>query len=415
MTWILGGFGGGETRDALIEGCNTVDAPILGAGWDIITSPTKNGTGAIRIPAGQAGSAVLLDTLADTNTPVLRINCMQAWVNYNGNPAAAHILMGMDNYTEHVGWLLEVGTDRRVRIVTHADNIPVTPWSEAVLGNGAWTHLVWILDPVTLGGHQWKPPEDATAGTNHTWCTVIIDDVVQISADLGPWSYYLAGITAYGFIAGDAAANVDIRLDDICGFYSTSASDAPHLLAAPIAKVAAQHPISDMGCSLTWTRFTGTNDWYTYWDEATGNDGDTTYLGGGQECLQTSLFESAATLGWGGSAVILEQGAGVGPVWSAVYRSIASGTKWVYTTYCDLANNVTLADPGTTYVGVLKRLTRTSGSWADDDLGTLKAGGLGGTTVDRPCAITTLMLQWTYYDTTLSLTPAPMIPQSCIF
>ena len=409
MTWLYGGFGGGETRDALIEGITAVQTPILGAGWDIITSPVKIGTGAIRIPAGQAGSAVLLVTLADTNTPVLRINSLQAWVNYNGNPAVAYYLMMMaatgTGYGDF-GWYLQVGTDRRVRICSYSTGVPLTEWSVAVLGNGAYTHLAWFLDPLTFGG-----------GTNHTWCTVIIDDVVQISADLGPWPYYLAGITASGRILGDAAVNVDVRLDDIGGMYSLSASDAPHLAAAPIVKVAAQHPNSDAGCTLNWARNSGTEDYYTYWDEATGNDGDTTYLHGGQALLQTSLFESAATLGWGGSAVILEQGAGVGPVWSAVYRSIAAGTKWGYKTYCTspAANNVDLVDPGTTYVGVLKQLTRTSGSWADDDLGTLKAGALGGDTVDRPCAITTLMLQWAYYDTTLALTPAPMIPQACIF
>lgn len=410
MTWYWEAFGGGEARDALIDGCRAnSQLPITGGGLTIISTPVKNGTGALKMPSGGTAYAYLLDGDPIDGNNIL---CLEGWINHDGNPSTAYQLFRVANGTYDDGYWLEVGTDRRVRVggnlqydvggnIYVVRNGSLTPWSVDVLGNGSYTHVVWILDPLTLG-------------TDHVWMTVIIDDVVQIQADVGTWTAHLTGGSACsGRIAADGSG-VDVRVDDIAGLYSADPDDAPHKAGVPIVKVAAQHPNSDTGCTTQWIRYTGTNAYYTYWDEATGNDGDTTYLAGGQAVTQESLFETAATVGMGEGAVILECAAGVGPVWSAVLRAWATGTKWAQETHCTLAADNAIPLPSTSYVGDLYPLTRTSGSWTADDLATLKAGGKGGAEVDKPPAITTLMLQWAYYDDTLTLTPTPMFPQAII-
>jgi len=412
MTWLYGGFGGGETLDALIEGCSgTAGAPtILCGGMDIITSPVKYGVGALRIPSGQVGGAALMETCAST-----KMYCFQAWVNYNGNPTAAHaIFHSMLYYSPAAHYALEVGTDRRVRIVllniSLATCIPLTDWSVAVLGNGDWTHLVWIFDPLTLG-------------TNHVWHTVLIDNVVQICADLGVWPAALDGGPNTAYLLGTAAINigVDLRLDDICGLSSTNSANAPHITAVQVVTVDAQHPSTDTGAtSSSWlpTPHADPHVYYDKWDDATGNDGDTTYL----SCLaileqeQTSGMESLATLGWDASATVLQYAAGVGPVWSVVHKTASS--KWDADAISSLSTDEVVTKPGAAYGGRLKRLTRTGGgSWSRADVGNIFAGAqIGPDGVDAAWVITSLMLQWVLCNNVyLPLTPAPMIPQSSIF
>ena len=399
MTWLYSWeFGGGETRDSLLEL----------TGWTVITSPVKNGTGALLAPAGVGATATLLVHLLST-----QISCMEAWVNYDGNPAAADYIMRFYEANQYTGYFLEVGTDRRVRIVYYSipTYTPLTPWSEAVLGNGAYTHLVCFLDPLTLG-------------TNHVWMTVVIDDVTQFCVDLGTWNAYF---DAYGrgYTGALSTVNVDVRFDDICGLTTTSAADAPHLAAAPIVKVYAQHPNAE-GANLNWGRVPNSGTWWSKWSDATGNDGDTTALEYASVLgAQDSDFESSADLGWGAGAVVLQNyepvaGLTTGPVWSIVHRVVpGTGTKWQASNgpLCSLGSStVGIPDPGSSYIGTLIPLKRNSGSWAPADLGTLTAGAkTAASDMDKQWRITTLMLQWAYYDTTLSLTPAPMIPQGMMF
>ena len=397
MTWRVGGFGGGETRDALIEGLRgyafDTPLPILfdTDGMDIISDPVKNGTGALRILAGEGGFAYLLPAASD-------LRCLQAWVNYDGNPTAIHTIFNGG------GIYLQVNTSRQVRIATtpnYVDWKPLTPWSVNVLGNGTWTHLAWFIDYLTmpfLGGIG----------------TVLIDGVVQFTAvkDGGGSLDALVEVNA-------GNAGVDIRLDDICGLHSTDPNDAPHITPAPIAKVCAQHPNAE-GALSQWTRLPASGTWWSKWADAAGNDGDTTALYTATAgAYQDSDFQSSADLSWGVGAVLLENAAGVGPVWSIVHKT-AGGTKFSALTYCydgsATCPTQSISDPGASYVGTLKLLTRSSGSWAPADLGALLAGArVSPTDSDKTWYITSLMLQWAYYDTTFALTPRPMIPQSAMF
>ena len=412
MTWLYGGFGGGETRDALIEGCKAVTGAgtILAGGMDIITSPVKYGVGALRIPSGQVGGASLMETCAST-----KMYCFQAWGNYNGNPTATVSTIfrpAATGFSALGMYALEVNTSRQARIIALNANyptssIPLTDWSVGVLGNGAYTHLVWIFDPLTLG-------------TDHVWHTVLIDNVVQICADLGVWPTAMNGGAGSGYALGTTVdVGVDLRLDDIAGLSSTSSADAPHLAAVPVVTVDAQHPASDVGAQQDWAGVPVNPSSYANWDDATGNDGDTSYAAVGPSYgtyHQDSLMESLATLGWDASATILQYAAGVGPVASYVHKT--ASTKFNGSAICDLATTVSLTKPGAAYEGGLQRLTRSGGgSWARADVDALHAGAqLDADGDDAEWRITSFMLQWCICNNVyLPLTPPPMIPQSTIF
>ena len=406
MTWLVGGFAGGETRDALIEGCNTAGETVLFGDMDIISTPVKYGVGALRIPSGESGGASLLYPVGPT-----KIYCLEAWVNYNGNPTAAVSTIFHTGSAQYGAYTLEVNTSRQVRIGTltnvfPATVAPLTDWSVGVLGNGSYTHLVWFFDPLTLG-------------TNHTWHTVLIDNVPQICADLGVWPSVLDGSASSAYLLGTfVSVGVDLRLDDICGLSSTSIDDAPHKAQAPVVTVDAQHPAGE-GTASQWTRNTGAGTWYSHWDDATGNDGDTTYLyvpQYGVSVSQNSAMESVATLGWNGSATVLESASGVGPVWSGVHRT--TSTKWGAGASCNLGTVETIVKPGATYEGELLRITRAGGAhWARSDADSMIIGaGIDDMGVDGDWAMTSLMAQWCLCNNVyLPLTPPPMIPQSAIF
>jgi len=402
MEWEWQGGAGGESLDDLIDGvdCTGIN-PISGTGGiTVISTPVKYGTGALQIPSGSVGNATILEGALNTC-----ITCVQAWVNYDGNPTAAGAIFWMSSESPKRAYALQVGTDRRVRIVDHDGTyhrlVPLSPWSVGTLGNGAYTHLVWFIDPLTLG-------------TNHVWHTVLIDQVPQILWDCGVAPNGMnPGENAYIYLGtGGIDIGVDLRIDDVCAATSTSKADAPHLTAVPIGTVDAQHP-AGAGDHADWLAVPGSGEErYEDWDDATGNDGNTTYLGGFEVSqVQDSAMESLATLGWGESAAVLRA-----PVWSGVIKSSADGEeKWLANTHCNLANDENVLLPGTTWVGDLHSLTKTSGSWARADAGTITAGaatGAGSMALDF--SITLVMLQWLISEGSLPLTPAPMITQGSI-
>jgi len=398
MTWAWYNFAGGETRDLLLEGQGGV------YNASIITSPVKTGVGALQIASGETGGRVVLGENLTAAQHFARLAAFQLQINFDGATLTNPIyLIGPNPSYSATGFMLEVGTDRRVRIVTTSE-VPLTPWSVGTLGNGSYTHLVWVIDPLTLG-------------SNHVWMTVTIDGVTQIAQDVGAWvnaqnfNYQLSTLGAAGFYVD---AGVNIRLDDVCGGISTSAADAPHLTAMPVALVDAQHPATDTDASLTWYRVPDSGTWWEKWADATGNDGDTTYLCQNAVSTQSSGMESLATLGWAVGAVILENGTGVGPLWSVVHKTIDN--KGGVVTYCSLAAAANVPRPPNTYIGYSGRLTRNGGtSWARADVDGLFAGVTIATTVSTMYYTTSLMLQWLYSEASLALTPAPMIPQGTMF
>ena len=410
MTIYRGNFNsagsGGETRDALIEG-------LMGAGLAIISTPVKSGVGALQVPAGVAAYGTLIDVDNCNNTTIMS---MQAYPNFDGNPNSIVPIFGPVATTLTGAYIVEANaTTRTLRICAvgtdgdYATRTPLTPWSEAAIPSGSYDTgpVVFIIDPVTLGYDSsgiWQ--------ANNVWLHLFVDNVEVFSFDAGVWPIAMTA-AAYGISTYGVAPNVALRIDDAVGLVTTSAADAPHLAAWPIAKVDAQHPISDTA-THEWGvsgNFVGT--YYDFWDDATGNDGDTTYLYSAQSAkTQTSNMESLATLGWNANVTVFESATKIGPVLSCVHRTVG-GTKFEGFGTTNLSSDITVVDPGSTYVGNLYRLTHTD-TWARADAGTITAGFKTGTS-DREWRVTLMMLQWTICDNEyLPLVGAPMIPQGSI-
>ena len=423
MTWTWRGYGGGETQDTLIEGFSpdlAKDAPtILDStyGAAIITTPVKTGVGALRLTPGTASGTKYAYTGILTQFVSGRLIVVMGYVNLDVVPTAEFRLIACWGNTNTDTYALSCGTDGRVRIGIYPhvyfntnEPTPLSPWSVNAVGVAAYKHLCWIIDPITLG-------------TKHVWHTVLIDSVVEISFDAGQEPTYLyAGVypnvqfTDYVTYQGQTATGCVVRLDDICAAYSTTATDAPWKAQVPIGLVDAQHPAA-AGTNALWSQGPDSGNKYDKWDDATGNDGATTYLYAGTTSqVQDSDGESLATLGWAAGAVLLENGTGVGPVWSAIHGA-SGGTKWNASTKCSLAADRTVVSAGVPYTGMMRQLTRTGGgSWARADIGTIEFGAqTGATDHDINWYITALMLQWLYSEASLPLTPRPMIPQSSIF
>jgi len=419
MTIYRGNFNsagsGGETRDALIEG-------LMGAGLAIISTPVKSGVGALQVPAGVAAYGTLIDVDNCNNTTIMS---MQAYPNFDGNPNSIVPIFGPVATTLTGAYIVEANaTTRTLRICAvgtdgdYATRTPLTPWSEAAIPSGSYDTgpVVFIIDPVTLGYDSsgiWQ--------ANNVWLHLFVDNVEVFSFDAGVWPIAMTA-AAYGISTYGVAPNVALRIDDAVGLITTSAADAPHLAAWPLAKVDAQHPISDTGATVgEWVRNSGTADYYTYWDDATGNDGDTTYLSSAQTAkTNTSAMESLATLGWNASATVFEYkrpstGIIYGPVLSSVHKTVG-GTKFEGFAVNNLSTDQNVTDPGSTYVGRVDRLIRSPyTAWTRADAGTIIAGFKTGTS-DRDWRVTLMMLQWTICDNEyLPLAGAPMIPQGSVF
>jgi hypothetical protein len=193
-----------------------------------------------------------------------------------------------------------------------------------------------------------------------------------------------------------------------------NAAGAPHLTAWPKAKVTAQHPIDDYADN--WTGVGDLSDLYKNWDDAAGNDGDTTYnWTNTTDKQQVGHGETAATIGIDADTIIRSyQAAARGPVANIVHKTSGAGTKWDGYTYFALATSVALPAPGTSYIGALHVLTRSSGSWAIADVDAirfgLQTGPAGGAGHDMKWHATSIMLQWLTYLTTLPLTTTPTLP-----
>ena len=407
MTIYYQGFGGGETRDALIDGIAAgTDRDIIDDGLTVISTPVKNGTGAL-----QAAADAAVKGIVGANVGSTKIWCVQGWFNFDGNPDDIVPLLGFSTaYSVDAN-----ATTRTLRISgVGIPRVALTPWSEAAVGSGAWTHLAVFADPLTLG-------------TSHTLLRLFVDSVETFIIDVGTWSITLdGGATSTGWVGPGGTtvhSSVALRMDDVCGLFSSSASDAPHLTQWPIGRVYAQHPVSDTGAQLDWTRYPASGTWYDKWNDATGNDGDTEYLWSAfGSAHQDSAMETIATLGWDAAATVIE-GHGLsdfsvvsGPVESIIHRSVADGTKWNGQTMCNLANTQTVLDPGTSYVGNLYRLVRTGATWTRAAAGLIFPGlQTTADATDKEWRVTTMMLQWLICNNEyLPLACPPMIPQGAI-
>ena len=350
--------GGGETRDALIE-------DLMGEGLAIISTPVKSGVGALQVPANVAAKGILIDVDNCVKTTIMGL---QAYFNFDGNPNAIVPIFGPFLTTKTGAYIVEANaTTRTLRICAvgtngdYATRTPLTPWSEAAIANGSYTCVVFIIDPVTLG----YADDIGVWQANNVWLRLFVDNVEVFSFDAGVWPAAMSN-ASYGISTYGVAPNVALRIDDAVGLITTSAADAPHLAAWPLAKVDAQHPISDTATKEWLDMPSQDQTFYDHWNDATGNDGDTTYLSSAQTAkTQTSAMESLATLGWNANATVFSYkypstGAIYGPVLSCVHCTVG-GTKFQGYGVTNLSTDVGVIDPGSTYVGRVNHLVRSSG------------------------------------------------------
>jgi len=389
-------FFGGKSKDALVD----AGYGALPTGWshtDVGTQPCVS----VLIDGAHATGPVrgLMTNLSSGATYGLL-----GWFNLSGTPSLAFCLAG---YAADGARCLECGTDGKVRLVK-LGNAPnrwsgrtaVSGWSSAALpltGN-TFKHVAWFMDAATLG-------------LSHCWMTLMIDEVEQWSLDIGAMPTDTEN-TYFELCPDidDVNAAISVRMYDCAGLLGAT-TDAPHLVAWPKPKVTAQHPIDDY--ADVWTGVGSLTDLYKNWDDAAGNDGDTTYnWTNTTDKQQVGHGQTAATIGIDADTIIRSYFVATeGPVANIVHRTASGGTKWAGYLYTGLSALVSLVNPGTTYLGVNTAITRSSGSWAIADVDAIRFGlQTAAADHDYEWRATSIMLQWLTYLTTLPLTTTPTLP-----
>jgi hypothetical protein len=234
-----------------------------------------------------------------------------------------------------------------------------------------------------------------------------MDTIEELSLDIGsvlPYSLQLCPNI------DNVDADISVRMYDCVGMQGNAAG-APHLTAWPKAKVTAQHPIDEY--ADVWTGVGSLTDLWDNWNDAAGNDGDTTYnWTNTTDKQQVGHGQTAATLGIDADTVLTAYDVATrGPVANLVHRTVAGGTKFLASLYTSFSALATVSNPGTTYFGQIESIIRSSGSWAIADVDSIRFGlQTAATDHDYEWRATSIMLQWCTYLTTLPLTTTPTLP-----
>ena len=393
-------FFGGKSKDAYVDGgyIGTVSGK-----WSYVD------VGSV------ACVSVLIDGAHDVE-PLRGIEDPNGWVsgpmsrlNLSGTPGVGFCLIGR----AYNGVLClecggsDSGNAGKVRLVKlgtspnrWSGRTVLSAWSATALPltGTTLTHLASFLDPMTLG-------------TSHCWGSVVIAGSENLSLDVG--AYVSNQMLLWCPNIDNVNAGISVRMTDCVGLKSLLSADAPHLVHWPIGKVTRQTPINDSVGQDQWTGYPEATDQYKNWWDAAGNDGDSSY----NKATTTSLQQgsggaSAATLGISGDTVILSTGGfGVGPVGNLVHRTVSGvGSKYSVAFYAGSANDQTLNDPGTSYIGVSVPLVRSSGSWTISDVDGISFGlKTLSSSHDKEERCTMEMLQWVTYSDVLPLTTTPSL------
>jgi hypothetical protein len=393
MTIAYQGFLGGESRDTLVDGGFITASP---ADWSIVTTPIQTG-----VAAWQCNADGTQDNLSVGQwwTGTGNVGGFLSWVNVSGTPTAAFPLAGEASNDRLA---LEVATDRKVRLVQlgsgggiWSGRAALSAWSADVLPTSGFVHVAWFHDQAT-----------PASGSLHT---LFLDEVQQwaVHTSVRPDSPNIR--LAPGL--GGVDSGINVTFDDAVLLFSFSAADAPHLTAWPKAEVHRQLAIGDTATDA-WGKAgdaLGTGD-FGEWDDAAGNDGDTSFNWADNTSLaQKSDGQTAATVGITGHTVITAGSTDIAPIMQIVHRIQADGgSKFSGFVQNSLGPSNAVGEPGGTYEGDTFAMQRSSGSWTVADLAAIEFGlGTGASGHDEEWRATLCMLQWCTYDSTLPLTKLP--------
>jgi hypothetical protein len=409
---LIAGFAGGESLDVLVDAgtCYGTYTTLL-AGWSIVTSPVKTGVGAWRCNVNgsqengsDGGNAFRLLYLSQPTATWYHAAWME-WVTLSGNPAAAFAILG--DQVADGDYALEVGTDRKVRLVKlgaganrWSGRVSKSDWSTKVLPNDDSTFMHMAVFFTAIG----SPQSDC-----RVW--LVLDEVEQWRVDVGE---SLGRLVTMAWVPcppiGSVNAGIYVTHDDMCGLKG-AAGDSPTTTAWPKPGVHRQLAISDVAAN--WTASGGGAGSYVEWDDAAGNDGDTTrnYASASLK-TQYGKGQTAATMGITGHTIIHAAGdASRAPLFNAIYKSAGAGTKWGVKPWngYGTGSETEIIDRGTSYAGEAQIFDCTGSpyTWAAADVGGLNFGMQTLDPIDRLCNVTLCMMQWLTYITTLPLVSAP--------
>lgn len=400
MTIVWEAFAGGETRDTLTDGWSDNRStpgllfPTKSGDCAIVTTPVVTGSAALKVGSAQG----YLGPVGSWATNHIQIMQFQFYIDTAPSAVSAIIGSNMGFVSDNFTLCLDASSRLQLFALAAGNTYyPISPPS-APLSTGAYHHIAWIVDPLTLG-------------SGHTWHTVFVDSVPVLMCGGGT----IAASTRAIYVRWSSSAVYYV--DDLATGYSTDAADAPHLAQVPILSVCASHP-QGAGLNAAFTLVPNSGERADQdWDDAAGNDGDTTYLYAATTSKkQDSDMQSADDLSWNASATIAHN-----PIHTTVSKAGGTGTKWhTYSLVLDSLGNELAAAGGivknTSYGATGLSLARSSGSWGRADLGDMVAGCQTATMDhDTQWNVTSMMMQWLYCDNEyLPLAPRPMVPQAVI-
>ena len=399
----IGGFSGAESQDVTVDG--GFDLASGFAGWSINTTNPKTGAASWNVNANgsheQNSPNLLLNLTAGVRSN-RSVGCIMFWVRLSAAPATAGPLAGTASGTTSA---LEVGTDAKVRLVRlggagsiWSGRTALSDWSATAppTDGVTWMHLAWFIDQTS----RIEPSLPA----QYAWHVLLLDEIEQWSVGV-PAPFMTS---AYPVPQIDAVnLGITIGLDDMCGMLGDYA-DIPMLVQWPKVQVNRQLAIGEAGGGFDgWTGTPDNTNQYTNWDDAAGNDGDTSYNAGASTSLgQASTGQSAATVGISGNTILpCYYNSAIGPAINIIRRNANAG-KWAVTTYNSLGTGTTVPNPGASYDGLAGLFTKTGSpaTWNSGHLASLNFGlltGISGHNADARCTL--CMMQWPSYASLLPL------------
>ena len=391
-------WGGAESLDADCDGFLLGDGHPgnagLPAGWSYDTVTKYTGAASYKVVADGSQGKLFLDS----GIAALSILARYFICRFDGSPSInCDFIKGTAGATQLE---LELTTDRKFRFVRASDGAAISSLTSAVPVD-TWARVYPIVDPRTLNASS-KTRLMIFMDTGSGWVKEFEEEVSGIYAfdshEIGNW--------------GNLGINV--WLDDLVPMAGHTDAIAPHLLTWPVPKVVASHPKGDISGRSDWTRVPNTGElYYQDWDDATGDDGDTTYLwtSGGYPKEMWSDGQTAADLGLAADAVVLHQSNTFndrfGPASNLVHKtSLPAGSKNAMKLHHLNGANPLQGMVGTSWVGYTNLYQRASGVWLRSDIG----GELGFLTDNLHnwiYNVTMLMFQYVVSEEELPLADGP--------
>ncbi len=297
---------------------------------------------------------------------------------------------------------LRVLPDRTLQVFDKTGVARTPATVTAIPTGGALQEVTVVIDCITL---------------STVWIAIAMGTAWEVAYDTGLGRSAMfdeAAVLCLGeYLATGVSRSADLYFDDVSWRFTSSAADAPHLVAYPRTKVNGCNLPTSVGSYNAWT-IGGTSPPANKWEacDDVPNNGETDFI-------QTAVADDKQTFHYGGSNPIPVGGTIIRGQMCWDQRVVGASKQGAYGVLRLAGADATvssLVNPpaGAWYAVGQNRVDRPGGgAWARADVapGTLEIGVGGYGILGTPTVQATLLCapEWLYYTDSLGLSPEPQV------